>query len=65
MEEEAWWRGGGVVPPQTVRGLGEERPAVHLVRADVRLLRRKPAAGHQLPEGLRGRSRRVKNVTDR
>lgn len=43
-----------IASPQTVEDLSEKHLTVHLVRADVRLLRRQAAAGDQLSEGLRG-----------
>lgn len=40
--------------PQTVEDLSEKHPTIHLVRANVCLLRRQAAAGDQLSEGLKG-----------
>lgn len=42
--------------PQTTDGLGEKRPAVRLVRADVGPARRETAAGDHLPEHLERKS---------
>ena len=50
-----------IVSPQTVGELSEKHLTVHLVGADVCLLWRQTAAGHQLSEGLTG-SRRVKLI---
>ena len=50
-----------IVSPQTVGELSEKHLTVHLVGADVCLLWRQTAAGHQLSEGLTG-SRGVKLI---
>lgn len=43
-----------IVSPQTVGELSEKHLTVHIVGADVCLLWRQTAAGHQLAEGLTG-----------